>query len=89
MNADNWRIELKSGIWTGMYAYPIYEVWFTQDGRPHWLVSKAVPFERAMELMRFMHECCTTKRHEVTLLPEEFHVVARHEPKLIPSGESK
>lgn len=83
----NYRIELKAGIFNpyGMDTY--YEVWFTDAGQEKWRVSKPVCFERVIELLKIMHEAYTAYDASAILLPEEFHIVGRLEPKQLTSGE--
>lgn len=74
----NYKIELRAGP-IGPAMWPFYEVWFTDDNQDKWRVSKPVNFERALELLRAMHDAYT--HLDAIMLPEEFHIVGRFEAK--------
>ena len=82
----NYKIELKT-VRDGLSMWPVFEVWFTDDRCDKWYVSKSVHLDRAVELLRFVQDMYIAQKDGV-LLPDEFHIVGRHEQKS-KSGRSK
>lgn len=75
----DYKIELRT---TRDHAsmWPVFEVWFTDNNLDRWRVSKSVHMDRAIELLRFVHDMYASHQDAV-LLPEEFHIIGRLEPK--------
>lgn len=73
------RIELKT-VPSAFAFGQEYEVWFTDERQEKWHVSKPVAFARALELLVFVNDMYANK-NEAVMLPEEFHIIGRLEPK--------